>query len=252
MVIQSLSLSMVLTYLRCGRRFYYEVVERRPRLPSPVLALGSSFHQTVRENAFQKVHSSKDLSASLLKNFFAEDLESSEVDWSGQSLAQTKDQGVVCVDEYRYKMAPKTQPAFVEYGFSMDVIGRPWKITGKVDLITNLYKAVDHKTTKGQLRDPKPDHVFQMWVYLLALRILMGLEVKGQLDYYPRGKDTSFSHEVAFQSGLERNVLTTFEQVAKGIKNEVWPANRGNYLCKRRYCDFWPTCEIDNGGRVPD
>jgi hypothetical protein len=218
------------------------------------LALGLSFHNTVKENAYQKVNSGKDLSAGLLKCFFAEDLEHSEVDWSDQSLDTTKDQGVVCVDEYRYKMAPKTQPAFVEYKFRMDVIGRAWKIKGKVDLITDEEVIVDHKTTTGTLKAPKPEHVFQIGVYALAIQKQAGNRaVSAQVDYYPRGKPAAYSRPVTVSPGFDKQMLTAFDQAAKGIKHEIWAANRtANTWCKRRYCDFWNQCEIDCGGRVPD
>lgn len=254
MRIQSLSPSMALTYLKCNRQFYYQNVAKLPRLASPVLALGAAIHETFRENAWQKINSGMDLSEPLLKNFFAEDLEYREVDWSGQGLSTTKDQGVICVEEYRQKMAPKVQPAFVEYAFNMEVKNRDWGIAGKVDLITDKEVVIDHKTTKGRMKAPRVEHVFQLGVYALAVKQqAWGANVTARLDYYPRGKRDAYSHPVTFAPSLAKNVLTTFDQVAHGIQSEVWAANRtSNYLCKRRYCNYWNQCEIDCGGTVAE
>jgi len=253
MNITSLSPSMVQSYIKCSWGFQYEHIAKLPRISKPVLAIGSAVHETIRENAYQKVRTAKDLPESLLTDFVAEDIEYRDVDWSTQSLSSAKDQAVVCVKAYRQKMAPKVQPFLVEWTFNMKVVKRDWNIAGKVDLITNKNLVIDHKTTKGQMAKPKPDHVFQLGVYTLAVRQQAGLDdVQGQIDYYPRGKPDAYSRSVEFGEGLAKEVLSTFDQVATGIQREVWIANRQHYLCSRKYCSFWNQCEKDCGGRVRD
>jgi CRISPR/Cas system-associated exonuclease Cas4 (RecB family) len=243
---------MVNSYLICSMRFFYENVAKLPRLPSPVLALGSAFHETVRENAFQKVNTFEDLPEDLLTDFYRDDLRYRDVEWTGEeSLDSTTDAGIVCIRDYRQNKAPLVQPAMVEYAFTVEVNGRGWHIGGKVDLITKKKVVTDHKTCKGQSKDPKPAHKFQIGVYTLAVRRLEGLEdAQAQIDYYPRGKPESYSRLVSFGEGLEKNVLSTFDRVADGIQKEVWIPNRtANYLCSHRYCDFANQCIKDCGGR---
>ncbi len=254
MKITSLSSSMVETYRNCSLKFYYGNVAKLPRLASPFLALGASFHETVRENAFQKVWKCEDLPEDLLTDWYAEDLECRDVDWSSQTLATTIDQGVACVRAYRQDMAPKMQPVLVEHLFRMEVNGRDWAIAGKIDLITDKMLVIDHKTTKGQMKVPKPSHAFQIGVYTLAARRMEGFEqAQARIDYYPRGKPDAYSRSVSLSESLDKEVVSAFDAVATGIQREVWVPNRTqNNLCKRRYCDFWNQCEGDFGGRVAD
>lgn len=252
MNIQTLSPSMVNSYLKCSLGFFYQNVAQLPWISSPVLALGSAFHETVRENAFQKRTTFKDLPEDLLTDFFAGELEmADDVEWEGDGLSTTKDQGVICIRDYRQNRAPLVQPAMVEHVFNMAIKRRAWAITGKVDLVTDAKLVIDHKTTKGQMKKPKDDHVFQIGVYTLAVRRIEGFsDAEAEIDYYPRGKAESYSRPVSFPDTLEKSVLTTFDQVANGINKEVWIANRTHYLCSRKYCSYWNQCEKDCGDVV--
>lgn len=254
MKITSLSPSMVNTYRICARRFFYSEVARLPFVPGPDLAFGASFHETTRETYWQKRESEKDLPIDLLTDFFCEDLECRDVDWSTKSRDKTKDEGVISVRSYMQRIAPGIQPLHVEHQWSMKVKHRDWRISGKTDLITDRNNVVDIKTTGRRVNVAKPDHVSQIATYVMAWRQQIGLdEVQGCLDYAIRGKDEVCSIPVNFNGDLSRSVLTTFDDVAYWIQREAWPASRrGNYLCSRKYCSFWVTCEADCGGRVKD
>ncbi len=251
MKIISLSPSMVNSYLQCPRKAYYNYALKLPWLPNHYLAFGSAFHETLRENYYQKIQTSKDLPVDLLTDFFAEDLEYRDTDWSEQSLDETKDQGVETVRAYQQKIAPGVQPSHVEHAFTMEVIGRDWQIRGKIDVIQEDLTPRETKTTSKRVYKPKPDHVFQVGVYTAAWRQQTKLpELQAQIDYSMRGSDEIKSFPVEFGDTLSKNVLTTFYQVARGMEAEVWPANRGHHYCTRRFCDFWGTCEKDCGGTV--
>ena len=73
MRVESLSPSMVNTYIKCGRQFYYQNCLRLPALPNHYLTFGSAFHETLRENYYQKIRTFRDLPTDLLTDFFAED-----------------------------------------------------------------------------------------------------------------------------------------------------------------------------------
>lgn len=254
MKITSLSPSMVNQYLKCPRSFYYNYALKLPWLPNHYLAFGAAFHETLRENYWQKIQTAEDLPVDLLADFFRDDLEYRDVDWSAQSKDVTKDEGIQTVRAYQKKVAPKVQPKHVEYAFQMEVTGRDWQISGKIDLINDNLLVMENKTTGRRVSKPKPDHVFQTGVYTSALRKQNGNpELRARIDYSIRGSDAFYSFPIHYDDSLEKNVLTTFDQVARGIQLEVWPANRiGNYLCSRRYCNFWNQCEQDCGGRVAE
>jgi len=254
MEIRTLSPSMVVSYINCSRRFYYENCLRLPRLPNHYLAFGSAFHETLRENYWQKVQTQKDLNINVLTDFFCEDLEYRDVDWSGDvDLSQAKDEGVVSVRSYQEGVAQWVQPARVEYAFTMEVTGREWAITGKVDLIDTDNLVMETKTTWRNLSKPKKEHVFQTGVYSTAVRKQANLDViNARIDYTVVGKDLNHSYPLEFDGAMEENVLAMFDQVAKGIQNEIWIPNRFSNYCSRKYCAYFRSCEADCGGRVPD
>lgn len=258
MNITSLSPSMVNTYRICPRRFYYSEVERLPYLPGPDLAFGAAFHETMRENYWPKRDTAKDLPLDLLTDFFCEDLEYRDVDWSTKSQSETKDEGVITVRSYMQKVAPSIQPVHVEHQWTWTRESRV-TITGKTDLITD--KRVNEIKTTGKRLDgykigkpkPKKGHPFQIGTYIAAWRMQTGLsEAQGCLDYAMRGKDEVCSIPMNFNGDLTRNILAAFDDVAGWIQREAWPPVRGGYLCSRKYCDYWNECEKDCGGRVKD
>lgn len=254
MIIASLSPSMVITHGVCARRFFYSEVARLPYLPGPDLAYGAAFHEMARETHYQKINTGRDLPIGLMECFFVEDLECRDVDWSTKSLSATKDEGVISVRSYMQKVAPSIQPAHVEHAWTMKVTNRDWVISGKTDLVTDGNLVIDLKTTGRRVNTPKPDHVFQTGVYVAAWRAQTGLQsVQGRLDYALRGKDEVNSLDVTFGDDLSKDVLDRFLNVAYWIEREEWMPNRyGTFLCSRRYCSYWNTCEQDCGGRVKD
>lgn len=254
MNIQSLSPSMVNTYRKCPRQFYYSYCLQLQRRSNAFLAFGSSFHAMAEENYFQKKETQKDLPIDLLTDFFRDDLHyRDDVDWEEQeqSLDDTKDQGVKTVRAYQEKVAPLIQPKLVEHTWNVEVKNRPWSISGKIDLIDDNDMVVDLKTTGRKLSKPRQEHVFQIGVYTMAWRMQTGKDdAQGRLDYAVRGKADTFSHQVNFGEDLGKRVLAEFDDVAKWIQREAWPGFRGHYLCSRKYCDFWDQCEKDCGGTV--
>lgn len=261
MIITSLSPSMVITHGVCARRFFYSEVARLPYLPNPDAAFGGAFHKMARETHYQKINSGKDLPIDLLQDFFWEDLKYRDVDWSTKSFEKTADEGVISVKSYMQKVAPSIQPAHVEHAWTMKVTNRDWVISGITDLITDNNKVKELKTSKNRpdgyksgKPKPKDDHRFQIGTYIAAWRMQTGLpDVQGELDYSIRGKDEIYSIPVTFGDDLSKGILDRFLNVAYWIEREEWMPNRyGTYLCSRRYCSYWNTCEQDCRGRVKD
>lgn len=254
MKIASLSPSMVKTYNVCGRKFLYQYGFKLPYLPNFKMACGSAIHLAAKENYFQKISTGKDLHVGLLTDLFAEDLEYRDVDWSEQSLDKTKDEGVKTLRAYMQKIAPNVRPAHVEHAWTMKIKGRDWVISGMTDLITDKDMVIELKTTGRKVSKSKPDHRFQAGTYVAAWRQQTGLEiVQARIDYAIRGREDMLSFPAVFGDSNTKHILTTFDQVAKGIQADVWIPNRtGSYLCSRKYCSFWNECEKDCGGRVRD
>ena len=259
MTITSLSPSMVNKYRQCPRQFYYDYCLKLPRRGSAYTAFGSSFHAMAEENYYQKVRTQKDLPIDLLLDFFRDDLHyRDDVDWKEQteSLDDMKDQGVQTVRAYQENVAPGIQPQVVEHVWSMEVKNRLWLISGKTDLITDDDLVIDLKTGKvpgkprdGSPRKPKQADAFQVSTYAMGWKAQTGrLDVKGRLDFAPRGKSETLSVDVTLEDA--QSIVSTFDDVAKWIQREAWPVFRSHYLCSRKYCQHWNECEKDCGGTV--
>lgn len=254
MKITSLSPSMVNTYLKCSQQSLYRDVLRLAGPSTPVLTFGTAFHRTIEEDMYQKVKSGKNLPLDLLQDFIAEEIEYSETEWKEQTLNETKDQAVITLAEYQTKIASSIDPIDVEWAFSIDVIGRDYRIAGKADIINAVGAAVIETKTTGKRRSaPWPDQMFQVWVYMMAwTRKNKSLRQQARVDYALRGKAETLSFPISYDSSLEKRILTTFDSVANGIQREVWIPNRYHFLCCRKYCQYWNQCEKDCGGRVKD
>lgn len=252
MNITSLSPSMVNKYRQCPRQFYYDYCLGLPRMGSAYTAYGSAFHAMAEENYFQKVRTAKDLPVDLLLDFFRDDLHyRDDVDWKeqDQTLDQTKDQGVVTVKAYQESVAPGIQPQVVEHEWSMEVNNRPWVISGKIDLVTDDDLVIDLKTTGRRLKKPKAEHAFQLSTYAMAWKAQTRQHnVSGRLDYAIRGKAETISLDVVTMDA--QSIVSTFDNVATCIQKEWWPVFRSHFLCSRKYCSFWTTCQDDCGGTV--
>jgi len=259
MNITSLSPSMVNKYRQCPRQFYYDYCLKLPRQGNAYTAFGSSFHRMAEENFWQKRTTRKDLPLDLLTDFFAADLEwADDVDWKEQSesLDDMKDQGVVTVKAYQENVAPGIQPQVVEHVNSMAINNRPWLISWKIDLVTDDDLVIDLKTGKvpgkprdGSPRKPKATDAFQVSTYAMGWKAETGRpNVKGRLDFAPRGKSETVSVDVALEDA--QSIVSTFDDVAMSIQKEWWPVFRNHYLCSRKYCQHWLECEKDCGGEV--
>jgi CRISPR/Cas system-associated exonuclease Cas4 (RecB family) len=206
----------------------------------------------MEENYFQKLNTQEDLPVELLTDFFCEDLECRDVDWSGDvDLSTAKDQGVVGIRSYQDQVACGIQPARVEYAFTIEVTGRPWSIMGKIDVIDDGDRVIETKTTTNKVHKAKKAHVFQAEVYATAFRREAGLEtIRARVDYSLRAKEGNFHFSLEFDASTERNVLITFDSVANAIQKEIWIPNRNSNYCTRRFCAYWDQCEKDCGGIV--
>ncbi len=72
----------------------------------------------------------------------------------------------------------------------MEVGGRDWVISGKIDLITDDDLVIDLKTTGRRLKKPKEDHAFQLSTYGMAWKAQSGKDAQGRLDYAIRAPAT--------------------------------------------------------------
>ncbi len=273
MDIQTLSASRVLKYLHCPRAYFFNYVEQIPKLPNPKMTRGIVFHNTLKHNYRQKYQTHADLPVRDLKEYFAADFQLLETDYGSEDPGEYLDSGILALGEYQSVVAPHVQPLEVEEAFVMDFKRLTWNFQGKVDLVDTDSNLIETKTTGRGLSSPRQDHLIQVSAYTMAykrrkikelsekmegadlLRVATVIkEAKSRIDYAICGqqKQRVISFEFQVTESDERMFLNLLAQVARGIQNEVWPHNRIDNYCSRRFCAHWQECESLCGGRVRD
>ena len=71
------------------------------------------------------------------------------------------------------------------------------------------------------------------------------------LDYLIKNKKPKIQQARWKPNKQDRQyVLGLMEQVANGVKKEVFIPNRSNMMCSKKFCAYWRECENKYGGKV--
>jgi hypothetical protein len=219
------------------------------------MTLGSSFHRGAAHNLRQKVESHTDLPVADVLDAFATDFDwrKKETEWGEDDPGEFKDRGVVTLKEYQKVIAPQIQPVDVEQEFVMRFADLDYTFVGVVDALIET-AVVELKTTAKSLKQPRHDHLLQTWGYCTGMSVSKGVS-KGRLDYaIAKTEPEMLTFDVPVSQAEKDFFLSSMTAVAKGIKAEIFIANRSesNYYCSRRKCAYWSDCEKHAGGRVRD
>lgn len=273
MPLRTLSSSRMLAYLHCPRGYWFKNIERLSKLPNAKMTRGIVFHDTLKRNYRQKYSTHVDLAFSDLQEYYAASFELMETDYGSEDPGQYLDSGIAALSEYQKVVAPYVQPLEVEEAYVMDFKRVEWNFQGKVDLVDVNHRLFETKTTGVGLSVPRQDHLIQVSAYTMAYKkrkikklsekmegeeLLKATatikEAKSRIDYAICGqqKQRVISFDIEITQEDERMFLNLLAQVARGIKNEIWPHNRIDNYCTRRFCSYWRECQDLCGGRVRD
>lgn len=271
--LRTLSSSRMLAYLHCPRGYWFKNVEQIPMLPNLKMTRGIVFHDALKHNYRQKYSTHEDLALADLQAYYAASFELVETDYGSEDPGKYLDSGVAALGEYQKVVAPYVQPLEVEEAYVMDFRHVEWNFQGKIDLVEVSHRLFETKTTAVGLSAPRQDHLIQVSAYTMAYKrrkikklsekmegedlsraTAVIKEAKSRLDYAICGqqKQRVISFDIEVTQEDERMFLNLLAQVAKGIKNEIWPHNRIDNYCSRRFCSYWRECESLCGGRVKD
>lgn len=255
MIFNTLSSSRMIQYLHCPRAYWFKYVKRIPRLPNAKMTRGIVFHNTLKFNYRRKYSTHEDLPLADLREYYAADFELIETDYGSEDPGPYLDSGIAALGKYQEVVAPYVQPLEVEEAFVMGFKRVEWNFQGKIDLVDDTPLVIEAKTTSRGLRSPRVDHLIQTSAYGMSYRKQKGFDsARTRLDYSICGQKEqrviSFEFEVTQED--ERMFLNLLAQVAKGIKNEIWPHNRIDNYCTRRFCAYFRECEDLCGGTVRD
>lgn len=214
-----LSKSSVITYLRCGKQFWYAYIERRKEPPSVKQLLGRATHEAVEVNYVQKMASMADLPVAEVVDAFstAYDREVGDIETPDEDTGKAKDDGVRMTKHYQAAVAPGVQPEMVEEPVQFEVNGIPY--SGVIDLVAN--KRIRDLKTTGRAPSKEAAHRLELTGYALGYRHKTGEQESGTtLDYIVRTKKPQY---IPIETGPVSNreiqaYATTVKQVSDAIE----------------------------------
>lgn len=231
--------------------------------PGTALATGSSVHKSVEVNLRNKMSTGALLPVEEVEtaardhflgmasgNFLFTDEEALDVK---ATLGQGVDTTIALARLHYTELAPKIEPVAVEEPFVLELVGRPFDLSGQIDI--RLDGAIrDTKTAKVS---PTEDAArsMQMGMYSLAYRAKNDvLPEKVYLDYLVKTKEPKLvTREAVPDDGMVKTVLNRVQQATKIIqsvaegKGEFTPADPTNWVCTEKFCGYARTCPYWSG-----
>jgi CRISPR/Cas system-associated exonuclease Cas4 (RecB family) len=244
-----LSPSSVSCFSDCSAKWWYRKVLELPEQRTAALALGSAVHEALAVNFSAKIQTGEDIAtegiAMVFRDSLAKQLQDAALaeDESAEDLA---DCGESMIRVYMREAAPSIQPAAVELPVEGSIGGVA--VRGIVDILTADGDVIDIKTAARKPSGVSAAHRLQVSTYAMLLE---GASGRGRIDTLTKGKTTAL-HTNSVHVGepdrklTERLYSITLDQMRSGL---VAP-NRASFLCSKKHCSLWRTCQSDFGGEV--
>lgn len=244
------SVSQLSKYRLCPRQWYYHYVARIPSQMSDNLAIGIAMHEGVEHNLRQKTSSGVDCPADDSKEVAIRALrgaiEKGFTSANGLSENDMEQQVIGLVGAHHRFVAPKIEPAFVEYEFRIDLgEGFPVDLLGYIDCITQDGLILDVKSWGKAKGQNYADKDMQLTAYAFAYRSIFQRPEKGlRFDAIIKRGFRYEPIETKRDNLQIRWFLRQLEEIVAGMRggpDSFWP-NDDTYLCDPRYCDYWTQC----------
>lgn len=274
--------SNISTFLKCGMRYYHDVIRGIKRPPNSALAFGSSFHSMADTNYAQKIETHEDLPTGELKERFVDAFEkrADDIEWTAEEKIKKIDvvtsalltNGEKCVELYQDVVAEHVQPVSVEHTFRISLGDDfPYDLGGTLDLLADvdddygdqlygdLFRPtgdviIDHKTAGKSPGAAAGDESLQLSIYTLGYRVSTGRIERGAcLDHIVKTKTPKIVQRPTMRTDKQLDTtLILIGRVAHQIEyckktGDFVPTEQSNWWCSSAWCGYWHICEF--GGK---
>lgn len=225
-----LSPSRALTFTRCPKQFYYQVIEKRPDPPSPAIILGLRTH-TVLERLFDRPRSERTLDTALQ---LAETVSS--------DAGELKKIGGFLRNYFVLEDPRRFDPGRTEWRIKHKVGRVP--VTGVIDRFDKTRRGVfitDYKTGNPRYAGTQ---FFGMQFYGMLVSAL-GTAKNGWLRILllKDATKTSQHFDSVTVEQTRRKIVDIWDGMEQAWEADEWPARTSN-LCN--YCNFKSICPAFN------
>lgn len=245
-----ISPSQITMYMRCPLQHYYRYVRGIKVRPSGNMTLGSTMHNTFKENYDQKVMSHKDLPIPHLKEFFANDFEVRSVETEfnkDEKPGKLKDAGIEMTRVYHTVVSPVVQPLLVEHKWNLQIDGMSQTLMVILDLVDINNRIKDHKITSRTPNQTIVRDSIQLTIYSLAYRLATDkTETSVGLDFIVRNsKNEIHINRLEDTRNIKQidRAIKVIKEVGSAIDKQIYyPCNPENWNCSEKWCGFWHLC----------
>jgi len=251
-----LSFSQISTYILCPRSYYFQYIQRVPRVGwTENLSLGGCAHKGLETILLQK-QSGKPIN----------DIATSRAAYTGLQhdirRAKVSKQEVAYIDKqfksieklfdlFKKDFLPKINPTAIEHSFWVMLGGFP--IVLKIDLIDNNEKVTDFKLSRKMKSEYDAYQSLQLSLYSAGVEIpkasfitLKFPDLTKKTAWKPairevvttkKSGDISWCEDVV--ASFARGIIRDSQE---GCEEAFMLCDPGSWKCSPKMCDWWPMC----------
>jgi hypothetical protein len=238
--------------------------------PGLAMITGSAVDSGSNHNMEQKIKSHEDLPVDDVLDAFATSFEARKHEAElkrGEEPGEFKDRGARALKAFQEELAPTIQPAAVQdkalltipnFGFDLmvvpDIIQEGPEGPEDKEVVRDMkFSGKSPDGVKSGNIILRPAHYLQIVCYALARSNMTEKPiVQGFIDYCVGTKTTAkaIAAPISFSERDFKYVQSMIGLAARQIELKVFPPNRQNQMCSRKFCGYWEMCIRDYGGTV--
>lgn len=259
-----ISPTQINTYLRCGEQYRRRYVKKEVIPPAIAQLKGTSVHKGAEHNfkhkkdahEDMKVETIVDLAVSTLKDTIKHEglFLSEEEEQEGQSnvVGKAIDETAQLSTLMMTDVAPKYQPIAIEEDQLIELPASTHNLKGVIDLKIDKGNIVDLKTSSKSWTQEKADKDIQFTFYAMLDRAKTGQDPKPLIieNLVSTKQPKVLTFETTRSMDDYEPLIHRINAVVDGINKGFYPpAPSESWVCDRRYCGYFDSCDYVNNKR---
>lgn len=249
----NLSPTQIKTYLQCPAKYFFRFVAKVRKPISREMLFGRAIDSALSCHYDALIRRHEPPPEDIVTGVFEQqlhDIAQTETEISPKTLGPDIDVGVKALRSYRRDISPRTSPVAVQSPVVYNV--GEVEITGYADLVETK-GVTDWKTASRRLSTIRADDLLQLVCYQYGLGVEFPSSTRLSIHAIVRAEEPEvYVLSKHFEAEDLQLFLSTLEQVARGVRAQVFPPNRAHPYCRRKYCPYWAECQQQYGGHVPE
>lgn len=250
--------SALTTLSNCGVQYYRRYILGEKIPPAVAMVVGSATHKSIEMNLAAVIRGDAMLPVEQVKDVARDELEGlwkSGISLSDEELKEGMkavkgaaiDTAIALSALHRTDLAPSLMPTAVERKFVLKLDGFPMDLAGQIDIQEGAARIRDTKTAAKSPSQTEADDSLQLTMYGLAAKVIDGIPpAEFALDALVKTKEPKLKTLKTTRTNSDfEMLLRRVERAVKVIESGAFqPAKPTDWICSRRFCGFWNSCEF--------